>query len=248
MSSSTASASTAPRAIRSADAPGLLRAEYERFVAVLDALSDADWTLPTDCTRWDVRTVTAHVTSWAETATVPGLVRASARGRIMAMRRREPGLDGMNALLVRERAGVSGPELRERLRRIVARSVAKRAALFAPLRAFPVGLPEERVSLGFVNDHIYTRDTWIHRVDICRATGHAMQLTTEHDARIVEDIAAHWARRHGNAFELVLDGPAGGVFAAGTGGEPHRLDAVEFCRIVSGRAGGVGLLATRVPF
>lgn len=246
--SSTASVSAAPRAISRAEAPRLLGAEYGRFVAALDLLNDADWSLPTDCTRWDVRTVTSHVVSWAETATVPGLVRASVRGRIMAMRQREPGLDGMNALLVRERAGMSGPALRERLRRVVARSVAKRAALFAPMRAFPVGLPEERVSLGYVNDHIYTRDTWIHRVDICRATGHEMQLTPEHDGRIVADIVAHWARRHGRPFELVLEGAAGGAFSAGTGGEPHRLDAVEFCRIVSGRASGSGLLATRVPF
>ena len=246
--SSTAAVSTSPRDIGTAEASGLLLEEYARFLALLDRLGDADWTLPTDCTRWDVRTVTSHVVSWAETMTVPQLLRASLRGRLLAMRQREPGLDGMNALLVRERSGVSGPQLGERLRRVVPRSVAARASLSKPLRAFPVGLSEARVSLGFVNDHIYTRDTWIHRVDISRATGHDMRLTPEHDGRIVADIAADWARRHDGAFELVLDGPAGGTYARGTGGEHHRLDAVEFCRVVSGRAAGQGLLATRVPF
>ena len=245
---STTAVVASPQVISTEEAPRFLRAEYARFVALLDRLGDTDWTLPTDCTRWDVSTVTSHVVSWAETMTVPQLLVASVRGRYMAMRQREPGLDGMNALLVQQRAAVSGPELSERLRRVVPRSVAKRAGLFAPMRAFPVGLTDARVSLGFVNDHIYTRDTWIHRVDISRATGRDMLLTPEHDGRIVADIAADWARRHDRAFELVLEGPAGGTFARGTGGEQHRLDAVEFCRVVSGRAAGQGLLATRVPF
>jgi hypothetical protein len=34
----------------------------------------------------------------------------------------------------------------------------------------------------------------------------------------------------------------------GTGGEVITLDAVEFCRILSGRASGAGLLAQEVPF
>ena len=111
-----------------------------------------------------------------------------------------------------------------------------------------MGLTEATVSLGFVNDHIYTRDTWIHRVDISRATGRPMLLTQDHDGRIVEDIVAGWAERHGRPYHLVLGGPAGGDFSAGGGGEEHRLDAVELCRLVSGRGTASGLLATRVPF
>jgi hypothetical protein len=38
------------------------------------------------------------------------------------------------------------------------------------------------------------------------------------------------------------------VFERGDGGEEHHLDAVEFCRIVSGREHGTGLLATGVVF
>jgi hypothetical protein len=34
----------------------------------------------------------------------------------------------------------------------------------------------------------------------------------------------------------------------GVGGENHSLDAVEFCRILSGREEGAGLLTTRVLF
>jgi hypothetical protein len=38
------------------------------------------------------------------------------------------------------------------------------------------------------------------------------------------------------------------MYVAGDGGEYIELDAVEFCRILSGRAKGTGLLSTEVPF
>jgi hypothetical protein len=91
----------------------------------------------------------------------------------------------------------------------------------------------------------------MHRVDIARATGHGLVLTAEHDGRIVADVVAEWARRHGKPFTLHLEGPVGGAFTSGaaTGtDEPITLDAVEFCRILSGRAIGAGLLSQEVPF
>jgi uncharacterized protein (TIGR03083 family) len=229
-------------------APRLLRAEYARFLALLRSLDESDWSRPTDCTRWDVRTVAAHVVTWAETMTIPQLLRVQWRGRRLAREVEGGELDGMNEMLVRESENATGPYLVSRLRRVVPRSVAARASVPLPLRRFPVELTEAKVSLGFVSDHIYTRDTWIHRVDISRATARPMLLTPDHDGRIVEDIAADWAERHGRPYHLVLDGPAGGDFSAGSGGEEHRLDAVEFCRLVSGRGSASGLLATRVPF
>lgn len=60
---------------------------------------------------------------------------------------------------------------------------------------------------------------------------------------------AEWARRHGRPFTLHLTGPAGGAYVQGPGdGAELTLDAVEFCRILSGRATGDGLLGRRVPF
>jgi hypothetical protein len=68
------------------------------------------------------------------------------------------------------------------------------------------------------------------------------------DRHIVADVVAEWAERHGRPYRLILDGPAGGTFQYGNAGEAHELDAVEFCRIVSGRAPGTGLLSTGVAF
>jgi hypothetical protein len=114
---------------------------------------------------------------------------------------------------------------------------------------FSAGLPgEAEWTRGYLIDVVFTRDLWMHRVDLCRATGQPMVLTPEHDGRIIADVVADWARRHGQRFVLRLEGPAGGSFSAGRNGREIRLDAVEFCRALSGRGSADGLLTTLVPF
>jgi hypothetical protein len=106
----------------------------------------------------------------------------------------------------------------------------------------------EKWRLGYLIDLIYLRDIWMHRVDTAAATGAELVLTPEHDGRIVADVVAEWARRHGQPFTLQLTGPAGGTFSAGGGGEPTVIDAVEFCCLLAGRGTPTGLFATIVPF
>jgi hypothetical protein len=115
---------------------------------------------------------------------------------------------------------------------------------------FPVTVAAgtETWTLGYLVDVILTRDAWMHRVDLTRAIGAGLELTSEHDGRIVADVVAEWGRRHGSPFELTLTGPAGGVYSSGERGETLEMDAVEFCRAVSGRESGSGLLAVQVPF
>ena len=102
--------------------------------------------------------------------------------------------------------------------------------------------------MGYVFEVILTRDTWMHRVDVAQATGRTLDLTPAHDGRIVADVVAEWARRHGKPFTLELTGPAGGTYTEGSGGAEITCDAVEFCRTLAGRAPGSGLLAQQVPF
>jgi hypothetical protein len=85
-------------------------------------------------------------------------------------------------------------------------------------------------------------------MDIALATGRDPVLTAEHDGRIVADVVAEWSRRHDAAYRLTLTGPAGGRWSRGDGGEEITLDAVDFCRVLSGRGSGDGLLAVEVPF
>ena len=75
-----------------------------------------------------------------------------------------------------------------------------------------------------------------------------MQLTPEHDGVLVADIVAEWATRHAQPYTLHLTGPAGGTFSSLSGGPELELDALDFCRTLSGREQGEGLLAVQTPF
>jgi hypothetical protein len=74
-----------------------------------------------------------------------------------------------------------------------------------------------------------------------------MQLSADHDGRLVADIVAEWASIHGEPFELVLEGPAGGKFSQGVDGERVEIDAIEFVRVLSGRRPGAGVLSHPLP-
>ena len=147
-------------------------------------------------------------------------------------------------------------ELVAECRHLVDRAAVGRRRAPAPLRKlvrFPVeiGSIAETWQLGYLLDVVLTRDAWLHRIDLCRAIGQEPHLTPDHDGRIIADVVSEWCRRHGHAVRLTLLGPAGGAFGSeGRGGAPEsvEIDAVEFCRIVSGRVAGTGLLQNEVPF
>ena len=111
----------------------------------------------------------------------------------------------------------------------------------------PFGPPIGWVPLKYLLDVGYTRDVWAHRIDLSVATGRDMVLTPDHDGRLVADIVAEWASIHGQPFELVLEGPAGGKFSQGIDGERVEIDAVELIRVLSGRQPEVGVLSNPLP-
>jgi hypothetical protein len=111
-----------------------------------------------------------------------------------------------------------------------------------------VGGQLETWTLGYLIDTILTRDPWMHRIDISRATGRPLTLSADHDGVLVGDIVTEWAARHHAPCRLDLTGAAGGSWTFGHGGPSIELDAIEFCRTVSRREPGTGLLATEVPF
>jgi uncharacterized protein (TIGR03083 family) len=126
----------------------------------------------------------------------------------------------------------------------------RRTPGFVRARTMPVpqavGGVNEQWTLGFLVDVILTRDLWMHRIDVARAVGISPELTPDHDGVLVADIAAEWAQRLGRPCTLTLTGPAGGTWSFGGGGEAVTMDAVEFCRGLSGR--GEPALGTEVPF
>ena len=112
--------------------------------------------------------------------------------------------------------------------------------------AMTVGDAQERWTFGFLFDIILTRDPFMHRLDISRATGIPVQAAPAHEGVIVDDIVREWAGRHGRPYTLSLSGPAGGTW--GGEGENITMDAFDFCRTVSGRGPATGLLGQQVPF
>lgn len=239
----------------------LAATEYARFTALLRSLSTDDWTKPTDCPQWDVRAMASHVLGMAEMA---ASVRESIRQPRAARKAGGVFLDALTGLQVAERASMQPDDIVSRYARVDPKAARSRRRFpgFMLRRTMPdtqeVQGRDEAWTFGYLIDTILTRDVWMHRVDITRATGVAMTLTAEHDGAIVADVAAEWARRHGRPCALRLSGPAGGSWSWGEGvpgeGEPGEgrpaieLDAVEFCRIASGRSSGADLLDTLVPF
>jgi uncharacterized protein (TIGR03083 family) len=229
--------------------------EYTRFADALGQLNPADWDKPTDCPAWDVRQVACHTVGMAEMTA--GIREGKRQQRIAgadAAAQGIPFVDAMTALQVREREDWTPAQVVEG-----ARSVAPRAArgrrmtpFFIRRRAMPmpqvVNGESEMWAIGYTVDTILTRDPWMHRVDLSRATGQPLVLTAEHDGVLVADVVAEWAERHGQPYRLTLTGPAGGSWSAGTDGPVIEMDAIEFCRTLSGRNTGEGLLATEVPF
>lgn len=229
----------------------LAAGEFGRTLDLLRQLRPDDWQRPTVCELWDVRAMVGHMLGMAEAQASIRQFLHDAR----SARRRDGGafIDAMTATQVRERSQLTTAGVIERFAGVAPRAVRARRRTPAPMRS-AVRLKQdppfdsERWQYGFLVDVIFTRDPWIHRLDISRATNREVLLTAEHDGRLVADVVAEWARRHARPFRLHLTGPAGGEFSHADAGEELTLDAVEWCRILSGRASGTGLLNQEVPF
>jgi uncharacterized protein (TIGR03083 family) len=237
--------------IRRPEARVLAEREFTRFADLAASLSDADWSQPTDCTGWDVRAMALHVLGSAD-------AQASVREFLHQLRRGLPlnreidshhWVDGLNELQIRERSSLSNEELVGRLAAVGPRAVAGRWRTPPPMRHLPLpfGPPIGWAPLKYLLDVGFTRDVWAHRIDICAALGRPMAATADHDGRLVADIVGEWADLHCEPFELVLDGPAGGKFTQGVGGERVEIDAFDFVRTLSGRLPGTGVLRHPLP-
>lgn len=206
--------------------------EYARIIALVATFREADWSQPTDCELWSVRDIVAHLAGAAEaTASMREMVRQQRAGK--ASQGDGDRMAAVNALQVRERESLSTDALVDQLRDASARGVRARSRIPALVRAprLPMPPPLGSASLGYLNGPIFTRDAWMHRMDLCRATRRAPVLTATHDGRIVADVVADW--RDDIRPGLELTGPAGGRF--GPDSPSHRYDAIEFCRALAGR-------------
>ena len=238
----------APAAERITPGPAADLLAGQVYAAMLDdlaALTGGDWSRPTDCVGWSVRDMTAHLVGAAQGH---ASMRVFISQYVWGVRHRESyggsALDAMNQRQIdgqRERADEVLPALLAELspRAVAGRSRRARLLGWAPLSldeagSWYEGMPS-RTTMGELCAVILTRDVWTHRLDLARALGTSPSLDPAVDGRIVADIVADWAQRHGQPFTLHLTGAAGGTFAAGDGGEAITVDALDFARLMAGR-------------
>ena len=75
-----------------------------------------------------------------------------------------------------------------------------------------------KLTLRHLMQMIHSRDTWMHRLDICRATNRHFEQTIEHDGRIAALVMLDVARQlspklDGRAIAFDLSGLAGGTWS-----------------------------------
>ena len=241
-----------------AEAMQLTATENDRLLGQLRSLTAVQWQAPTDCTGWSVRDIAVHLIGSAQGQANPvEFVRQVVAGRrLMPQIDGQHWVDGLNEAQLRARADWTPPMLPDLWERHAASALRARSRMPAPIRALrvlPIGTGLG-VDIGwqpvrYLFDMGFTRDVWMHRLDIARAAGVEPELTPDHDGRILADIVAEWSHRHAQPFTLTLTGPAGGTFQAGD--DPARpaqtVDAVEFATIISGRADGPGVLRHKLP-
>ena len=226
--------------------------EFDRMLALLKHLQGDDWSRQTDNEEWNVRATVLHLLGAAEAnASMRENVSQFVRGqRLFKIIGGDHWVDGINEIQIRDRATLTDAEIIERYAAAAPKAVKMRSRIPAPVRSLKVidfGPVIGKETVGYLMDMVYTRDVWMHRVDVARAAGKTMELTSEHDGRIVADMVAEWAALFDGPFTLELEGVAGGSYHRGTGGEHACIDAVEFVRIISGRAPGTGLLSHPLP-
>ena len=233
----------------------LAETEYARFLDLMGSLSPEDWSKATDCPAWDVRAMAGHTTGMALMAT--GL-KETLRQTVVSKRRGGVPLDALTALQVEEHAGLTTDELLGKFATIGPRAARGRRRTPGLVRRMKLPDPQdvggrtERWTNGYLLDTILTRDPWMHRMDICRATGRSPVLTPDHDGLVVGDVVEEWAERHGRPYQLHLTGAAGGTFSRGDASPELTIDAIDFCRVLSGRPASHpvthDLLDVAVPF
>ena len=237
--------------IKRPEARVLAEEEFVRFATTVASLTPEEWATDTDCTGWNVRKMALHVLG-------SGDAQASVREFAHQFRKGVPinkeidshhWVDGLNELQIRERDHLSNEAMVAQLEAIGPKAVKGRWRTPLPMRYLPLpfGPPIGWVPLKYLLDVGFTRDVWTHRIDIHAAIGRPMQLTADHDGRLVADIVDEWAEIHGQPFELVLEGPAGGKFSQGVDGERVEIDALDFIRTLSGRLTGTGVLSHPLP-
>jgi uncharacterized protein (TIGR03083 family) len=230
----------------------LAETEYRRYTDMLDQLRPEDWAIQTVNSDWNVKQLTQHVLGFAESnASFLVFVKAMRAGKKRtALKNYDHFIHGMNEVQVEEREHISTDQMVAQWKATWPKALKGRRRFPPFARPIPMdfGPVIGKKPMGpYLMDVVFTRDTWMHRIDTCRAVGLEPVLTPEHDGRLIEDMVAEWTKLYDLSIKLDLEGPAGGTYVRGTGDEELTIDAVEWIWILSGRGTGAGLLKKELP-
>lgn len=240
-SASTRNLSSSIPYVSAEEAHSLMQTAFERFMKLIETLDPEDWHKPTACTEWNVHDMVAHQAGGYASGTGYGEM---LRQYTSLPKKGQLPEDAINALQVSERQSKSPAELIAELKEVGPIAMQKWAYQFR--LAKPIGMPHPVggwISLRHLMWIIHSRDTWMHRLDICRATGRPFEQTVEHDGRIaalvMRDVGKALSKKlEGRAIAFHLTGVAGGSWKFGKG-EPAvtvKMDVLEFNIFASGRA------------
>lgn len=226
------------------EAGQLATVELDRLLATVESIGEDTWANATDCTLWDVRQMVAHLAgACAGHTSLAEFKRQYVRNPLM--REHDASIDAINGLQVKDRADRTTEELIDELRAEGPKAIRVRQRIPWLVRSvrLPLG-PLGLAPIGYLTDTIYTRDWWMHRADLCRATGQRMHLTPEHDGRIVSLVLRDLARKRSRdgereTVDLTLWDDIEVTYRFGAKSEPDAaisMNLIEFNRLASERS------------
>lgn len=218
--------------------------ELGLFLALLESIEPGEWSLPTACSLWDVRDVTAHEAGHVSPGF--GIRRLLAQQSPLRVRKyRSRGLygnDAANQCDVDERRHLEPAAIIQEIREGTPRAIAARQRMGPVSRLLRVPVPDYgMMTFDYLLHVIFPRDMWIHRLDISDATGRTLDVSAEHDRLLLHHAIGDMDRNvrkrlPGRAVLLMVDGPAGGQWRLGEGDEVTvRIDLAALLRRMSGR-------------
>lgn len=240
------------------DAADIAEATYDSLLTLLRGLPTEAWQAPTDCAGWTVADTVGHMIGAAKSnASVREMIRQTVHGVRHKSDFGGNALDATNDLQVRDHVDLTPSQRVAELERMAPKAVAGRMRTPRPLRGLRLpldfggsmdGWDGLTLTLGQLQAVVYTRDVWLHRIDIARPLGLPLPRNPELDRRVIEDAVADWAGNHGQPFRLTLHGAISGIYTQGSGGPAYDMDAYEWARAVTRRITCDGLLLTPVLF
>lgn len=219
----------------------LLCTELERIVALAKTLEGDDWNKPTACTAWNVRDMLAHQAGSYASGT--GYKEMMHQYLSLPKTGQLPE-DSINETQLFDRKGKSPAELITELESAGPVAAQKWAYQFTLMKL--VTIPHRTagsLNIGHLMMVVHSRDTWMHRLDICRATERKFEQTAEHDGRIAALVMLDVAKRllkktdkHSIVFDLV--GTAGGRWKIGNdeASATIKMDVLDLNIYASGRS------------